>query len=504
MKTNLKLNFLSIVLLVLVACNDQSTDNPSSNTIEETSREVVTSNSVANTETQQDDSRPNIVFILVDDMGFNDVGYNDSEIATPTLDRIASAGVTLDRNYAYPICSPTRAALLTGQNPLRHGVDAPLSDTKTLPTDLKLMPEYFKELGYQTFLIGKWHLGLSNTDHWPIARGFDYHYGLLSGWIDFYTHVYADRLDWQRNGETLREEGHVTDLMTTDASRLINQQDDQTPFFLYLSYTAPHSPLQHPPVETGLVNKEGANDRSVYTEMVTHLDQGINDVIDTLEAKGVLDNTIIVFSSDNGGSTRLGASNAPFRGQKGSTLEGGVRVPGLLWAPGLITDAKVLDQPIVMTDWLPTLLEAAGADPSVVENPDGQSMWQAIANDETIDHAPFVLGVNRNRAVYDWPWKLLQINADPGSADNLQLFNIVEDPTEQNDLAGQEQEKVTELVAILQSIPVVESKRSPNRDGSVNTWYIRKDDGLYDYDLSIQEQKESWPDAAVRGTKSLP
>ncbi len=502
MNTIIKTSFLGFVLLLISACNNQETTTQ----VETTNTENVATNTNAATEVnsataEESDSRPNIVFILVDDMGFNDVGFNDSEIATPTLDRIANAGVKLDRNYVYPICSPTRAALLTGQNPLRHGVDAPMSDAKSLPLDIKLMPEYFKDLGYQTYMVGKWHLGLNNTDQWPDARGFDYHYGFLSGWIDFYTHVYADALDWQRNGETIREEGHTTDLMTDDAIRLINDQAADSPFFLYLSYNAPHSPLQHPPVETGLVNEEGANDRSVYTEMVTHLDQGITKVIDALESKGMLDNTIVVFSSDNGGSTRLGASNVPFKGQKGSTLEGGVRVPGLVWAPGLIAGGQVLEQPVVMTDWLPTLIEAAGGDTSVIDSPDGQSMWSAIANGESIDHAPFVLGANRNRAVFDWPWKLVQINGEPGSAENLQLFNIVADPTEQNDLASQEQEKVDQLVAVLQSIPVVESKRPADRNGSVNTWYKRLDNGLFDYNLSIEESRESWGDSAVRGTQ---
>jgi len=479
-------------LLLLSSCDSQDVSSQT---------EAVIADAITPVEVTATASRPNVVFILVDDMGYNDVSYNGSEISTPTIDRFASEGVQLDRNYVYPICSPTRAALLSGQNPLRYGVDAPMSDLKSMPTDIKLMPEYFKDLGYQTLMVGKWHLGLANTDYWPIARGFDYHYGFLAGWTDFYSHIYAGGVDWARNGETIREEGHTTDLMTDDAIRLINEQDEETPFFMYLSYNAPHSPLQHPPLETGLVNEEGANDRSVYSEMMIHLDQGIAKVVETLESKGILDNTIVVFSSDNGGSTRLGANNDPFRGQKGSTLEGGIRVPGAVWAPGLIDGGKVMNQPIVMTDWLPTLLEAAGGDPSVVDNLDGQSMWSALTTGNLIDHKPFVIGANRNRAAFDWPWKLVQINGEPGSAENIQLYNIVEDPSEQNDLLGQEQEKVNELVAVLQSIPVAESVRSEDRNGSVTTWYFRKDNGLFDYNLSIEEVREPWADAAVRGTK---
>lgn len=487
----IKLGLCGLAILLLSSCDSQEVSSQV---------ETVITDSVTPVQVTTEASRPNVLFILVDDMGYNDVSYNGSEISTPTIDRFASEGIQLDRNYVYPICSPTRAALLSGQNPLRYGVDAPMSDLKTMPTDIKLMPEYFKDLGYQTLMIGKWHLGLANTDYWPSARGFDYHYGFLAGWTDFYSHIYAGGVDWQRNGETVREEGHTTDLMTDDAIRLINEQDEEAPFFMYLSYNAPHSPLQHPPAETGLVNEEGANDRSVYSEMMIHLDQGIAKVVEALESKGILDNTIVVFSSDNGGSTRLGANNDPFRGQKGSTLEGGIRVPATVWAPGLIDGGKVMDQPIVMTDWLPTLLEAVGGDPSVVDNLDGQSMWSALTTGAQIDHKPFVIGANRNRAVFDWPWKLVQINGEPGSAENIQLYNVVEDPSEQNDRLGQEQEKVDELVAILQSIPVAESVRSSDRNGSVTTWYFRKDDGLFDYNLSIEEVREPWADAAVRGT----
>ena len=289
MNSIIKITFWGLVLLLMSSCSNQEEPQIIESSANEAAVQV---------QAVESELRPNIVFILVDDMGFKDVGFNNSEISTPTLDRIAAEGVQLDRNYAYPICSPTRAALLSGQNPLAHGVDAPMSDKKNMPLDIKLMPEYFQDIGYETLMVGKWHLGLSNTDHWPIARGFDYHYGFLAGWTDFYSHVYAGGVDWQRNGVTVREEGHATDLMTDDAVRLINERDSGAPFFLYLSYNAPHSPLLHPPAETGLVNEEGADDRSVYSEMVTHMDQGIAEVVDALDSTGLLENTIIVFSSD--------------------------------------------------------------------------------------------------------------------------------------------------------------------------------------------------------------
>jgi len=208
--------------------------------------------------------QPNIIFILVDDMGFGDVGYNGSEIATPNLDALAAKGVRLDWNYVYAICSPTRAALLSGHSPLEYGIDGPMSDGSSLPVDVRLLPEYLKDLGYQTAIVGKWHLGLGDRAYFPVSRGFDYHYGFLGGWIDFYTHVYTDGLDWQRNGSSIREEGHATDLLTADAKRVIAMRDTQKPLFLYLAYNAPHTPLQHVPLSSGLNDEIEDGSRAVY------------------------------------------------------------------------------------------------------------------------------------------------------------------------------------------------------------------------------------------------
>ena len=307
--------------------------------------------------TTQEQTQPNVVFVLVDDLGYADVGFTGGEIATPNLDEIAANGVILDRNYVYSVCSPTRVALLTGQNPLAYGVVGPIQENVGLSLDLKLMPEYFKDMGYQTFMIGKWHLGLVTTDYWPNARGFDYFYGFLGGWIDFYTHVYGGGLDWQRNGESLREEGHATDLMTADALRVVQSRDPNRPFFLYLSYNAPHSPLQYTPSDSGLNDDVEAGDRKVYAEMVTQMDQGVGELIGVLRAQGILENTIVVFSSDNGGAIRLGANNGKLRGEKGGSFEGGIRVPGFLYWEGGIERGSRLDQPVVVHDWLPTLLE---------------------------------------------------------------------------------------------------------------------------------------------------
>jgi arylsulfatase A-like enzyme len=479
-------NFIALISVIfLVACSD-AVDEKSKE-----QQEVAVSPSTAT-------QRPNVVFILVDDMGFGDVGYNGSEIATPNLDQMANEGVRLDRNYVYPICSPTRAALMTGQSPLRYGIDGPMSDDTGLPLDLRIMPEYFKDLGYQTYMIGKWHLGLGNTDYWPISRGFDYHYGFLGGWVDFYTHVYGGGLDWQRDGMTVREEGHATDLFTVDAKRIIKSREKDSPFFMYLAYNAPHSPLQTIPAASGLNNSVEQGDRFVYAEMATQADTAIGEVIATLEAEGILDETLIIFSSDNGGALDLGASNGDLRGAKGSAYEGGMRVPGVVWWAGHVDGGRVLEQPIAVHDWLPTLMDAVGGDAADVVDAYGQSMWAAIANNTQVERAITTIGVVSSKAAIDWPWKFVRDNGrGPNAVKTSGLFNVLEDPYEKNDLSAQNPEKAAALVAVLDSLPVVESKRDlgPNPE----SFFRAADSTDWDYEVRVKETHEPWADKAVKG-----
>lgn len=470
-------------LVVLAACSDSLTEGHDQLAMKEPK----------NTAPEQ----PNVIFILVDDMGFGDVGYSGSEIATPRLDKIANAGVQLNRNYVYPICSPTRAALMTGHNPLDYGIEGPMGDHTGLPLKLKIMPEYFKELGYQTVMVGKWHLGIGNTDYWPVSRGFDYFYGFLGGWVDFYTHMYSGGLDWQRNGESLREEGYTTDLQTADAVSQIENRDPNRPLFMYLNYNAPHSPLQHPPQYSGLNNYSEVNDRSVYAEMVTHLDSGIGMVVDALEKEGILHNTIIVFSSDNGGATTIGASNGDLRGGKGSMQEGGTRVPGLIWWPGHAEGGKVLNQPIVVHDWLPTLLDAVGAGAETAINPYGQSMWAAIANGEQVDRKDVTFGVAGSVGAFSWPYKAVR-NKRRNSGDFL--YNVVEDPNEENNLSEQMPDLFATLIARIEGLPKVES-RAIKPGGAHPEDFFRNAEGGWDYDVRVPETLDPWAEAAERGEK---
>lgn len=444
-------------------------------------------------------SRPNVIFILVDDMGFGDVGYNGSEIATPNLDKMARKGMTLNRNYVYPICSPTRASLLTGQNSLYYGIDGPMSDDNGMPIDLKIMPEYFKDLGYQSFMVGKWHLGIGNTDYWPISRGFDSHYGFLGGSIDYYTHVYSGGLDWQREGVSLREEGHATDLFTAEAKKIINDCDPNNPFFLYLAYNAPHSPLQTTPKNSGLNEDVTSGNRYVYAEMVTQLDDGIGQIIDALENQGILENTIVVFSSDNGGSLSLGSNNGALRGGKGSPWEGGMRVPGLIMWANHITADQVLDQQIATQDWLPTLLDAVGGESSPLEIQSGQSMWSAINSGIEIERNPLIIGSASGKAVFDWPWKLVR----EGDDGEHQLYNVLEDPYEKENLAQVKPEILTRLETVLAAMPNVPTRRTVDEKASSDNASIKKTHSTQgrniDYEARKQETRKPWAEAAIKG-----
>lgn len=441
-------------------------------------------------------SRPNVVFILVDDMGFGDVGYNGSEIATPNLDQMAQTGMQLDRNYVYPVCSPTRAALLTGQNPLHMGIEGPIDDYSSLPEDIKTLPEYFRDLGYRTHMVGKWHLGLSETDAWPTAKGFDSFYGMLGGWIDFYTHVFANRLDWQRNGVSVYEEGHSTDLMTEEAIRLIRSEDSTSPFLLYLAYNAPHSPLQHPPSYSGLNHYPEVSDRSVYAEMMTHMDTAIGRVLDTLEQEGILENTLVVFSGDNGGALNLGASNGELRGGKRSAYEGGIRVPGWISWPGVIPSGTVFEQQIAVHDWLPTLLEAIGASASMAEDAYGQNMWPALTRGVELERDINIIGATGNLAVFDWPYKLTYI-LDEQSGDFVPgLYNIVDDPRENHDLSGRMPDLTARLIAEIEAMPEPEFSRLEPEFNNSPRYYPQ---GEPTWDLRHEAILEPWAETVSSG-----
>ncbi|WP_162789481.1 arylsulfatase [Altererythrobacter sp. ZODW24] len=432
------------------------------------------------------------MFILVDDVGWNDVGYHGSEISTPNIDALAESGVKLERSYVFPICSPTRAALMTGQNPLKFGIDSPMALDGTLPLDLTLLPERLKTAGYDTWLVGKWHLGHTEAESLPNARGFDHYYGLLNGWVDHYTHVFNGGLDWQRNGTSIREKGHTTALLTKEARDLIDEHDGDNPFFLYMAYDAPHTPLQlidgvaksYPEIEN--------MDRRVYAEMMTDLDAHIGQLVSTLEAKGLLENTLIVVMSDNGGDGPLGSSNAPLKGGKGLAFDGGLRTPALVSWRGHLAPNQTLEDPVYIQNWAPTLLDAAG-----IEYPDAQfdgaSHWALIKdNTQSDSRQPVAIAGPQSKAVFLWPYKYVRHTPRFETTVTTHLYNIEDDPRETTDVADKYPKIAEQLAAHLAQYDGIESiaEKGPRPEG-----IFQNEDGSYNYSIRLPETRAPWAEA---------
>ena len=437
---------------------------------------------------QQSKAKPNIIFLLLDDLGFGDVGYQGSEIQTPNIDALAQEGVVLNHSYAYPICSPTRAALMTGLNPLDFGIDGPMENDAMLPQELTIMPELFRDAGYKTWLVGKWHLGMGKKSAMPHNRGFDDFYGFLGGFVDYYTHVYFGGLDWQHNGKSLREEGHATDLLAEKAVEKIQEYDGSAPFFMYLSLNAPHTPLQHVPEPLNIYNDIPSADRRVFAEMTSHVDKRIGEVLVALEKKGIADNTIVVFMSDNGGNLEAGASNGQLRDGKGSAFEGGVRVPAIVRWPARFSKPKVVDYPLFSQDWLPTLLDAAGISytPSDFE---GQSMFSAIETGNPVNlQRSVVLGTAHSKAVYQWPWKLVV------KGDKSFLYNLESDEFESDDVSRAHPELVASLSEKLTTHSSLPSKAAKGPPPESLFYGV---DGKFDYEVRKPETRAPWADVAL-------
>jgi arylsulfatase B len=257
--------------------------------------------------------QPNIVHIVADDLGWKDVGFNGAtDIKTPNLDKLAGEGVKFTQFYVQPMCTPTRAALMTGRYPFRYGLQTaviPSVSTYGLDTSEWLMPQCLKEAGYNTAIIGKWHLGHADKKYWPKQRGFDYQYGAMIGELDYFTHEEHGVLDWYRNNKPVREKGYTTQLLGDDAVKYINAQDPNKPFYLYLTFNAPHTPYQAPKEYIDRYPNIEDPTRRIYAAMITCLDDEVGRVVAALDKKGLRDNTLILFHSDNGGTR-----NAMFAG----------------------------------------------------------------------------------------------------------------------------------------------------------------------------------------------
>ncbi len=403
--------------------------------------------------------QPNIVYIIADDLGWKDVGFHGSDIRTPNIDKLAEGGARLEQFYAQPMCTPSRAALLTGRYPFRYGLQTaviPSASKYGLATDEYLLPQALKEAGYWTALVGKWHLGHGDRKYWPRQRGFDYQYGAVLGEIDYFTHAAHGKTDWYRNNQLVKEDGYVTRLLGNDAVRLIEGYHRKAPLFLYLAFTAPHAPYQAPKEYLDAYQAVADPSRRAYAAMITAMDDQFGRVVAALDKRNMRDDPLIIFQSDNGGprsaqftgeidmsKSTIPADNGPYRDGKGSLYEGGTRVVAFANWPGHIKPGTVVDQPIHIVDMYPTLGGLAGAPLNKGKPLDGVSVWPTISEGQPSPRTEIVYNIGPFLAsVRQGDWKLVWRTTLPSQ---VELFNLAQDPGEKTNLAGQNPEKVAEL-----------------------------------------------------------
>jgi len=460
------------------------------------------------------ETRPNIVFILADDLGFRDVGYHGSTvIKTPTLDRLAYNGVRLENYYVQPTCTPSRSQLLSGRYQIHTGLqhsDIHACQPNSLPEEMPTLANMLHDAGYATHMVGKWHIGHYKEHLVPTRRGFDSFFGFLNGYEDYYSHVLCENVTIAlespsgdcsemrksnsnsddkymtsefcgfdlRTNETVAANysGHYsTHLFTQKAVDVIqshSSEQDTKPFFLYLAYQAVHGPKEVPETYAKPYASIKDKNRTIYAGMTACMDEGVLNVTTALENSGLWNNTILIFSTDNGGSTVGGGNNWPLRGGKASLWEGGMRGVGFVYSPLIKHRGTVNSGLMHVSDWFPTILALAGYNPAGL-NFDGFDIWKSISNGEpsprkeilhNIDPVEPKRGSRLNVGQFDnrvraairvSNWKLITGNpskhengwiAPPEDTDhhsipdpdpeskNIWLFDINKDPTEKTDL----------------------------------------------------------------------
>ena len=408
--------------------------------------------------------RPNVLMILVDDLGYGDLSsYGATDLQSPHIDKLVSRGIRFDNFYANcPVCSPTRASLLTGRHPEQVGVPGVIrthadNNWGYLAPDAVMLPEVLKRAGYDTAIIGKWHLGLESPNR-PNDRGFDYFHGYLGDMMDDYYKHRRHGINYMRlDNDEIDPVGHATDLFTTWAIDYIEARNAESkPYFMYLAYNAPHTPIQPPEswLDRVVARELGIDPkRAKLVALIEHMDDAIGQVIDALDAAGQSENTLVIFSSDNGGQLNVGANNGMTRDGKQSMYEGGLRVPTCAVWPGKIKAGDRTNNIAITMDLFPTICEAAGAD--FDHTIDGISILPTfLGKEQQTDNRDFYFhrreGGNRYggltiNAVRRGQWKLLQNSP----FQPLELYNLESDPLETNDMARKTPKKFNELSAAL-------------------------------------------------------
>jgi arylsulfatase A-like enzyme len=415
--------------------------------------------------------RPHVVFIVADDLGYADVGFMGAkEIRTPHLDKLATGGAILDAFYVQPVCSPTRATLMSGRYPTQTGVYTVVRPHAKwgLPLDERTLAVALREAGYHTAVCGKWHLGEFDKAYQPTHRGFNEQYGHFFGALDYYTKLRDGHRDWYRNDRPCDDEGYSTQLLGREAARMVRERPLDKPLFLYVPFQAVHGPYQVPDSYLEPYAQMKGN-RQKYAGMVTAMDEAIGQIVAALDQTGIRQNTLIVFSSDNGGpSPGTITDNGPLRAGKGTIYEGGVRVCALANWPEHISAGSRVAEPIHMVDWFPTLVKLAGGSLDQKLPLDGLDVWTTITKGAKSPHDAILLCQSPTQAaVRSGDWKLMVGMDSPNagaaaakkkaakkkaavtSGADVQLYNLADDLGERTNVAADHPQRVAELQAKL-------------------------------------------------------
>ncbi len=411
-------------------------------------------------------AKPNIVYFLVDDLGYADCGFNGGkDIHTPNIDKLASQGAVLKSYYVQPVCSPTRSSLMTGRFVTHTGVYSVVRPGAPwgLPLAERILPQALHEIGYTTAICGKWHLGEFQSEYTPTHRGFDHQYGHMFGAIDYFKHDRDGKSDWYRDDKPLAEEGYSTQLVAKEACRLIQQQSTEKPLFLYVPFNGIHSPHQVPDsyIEP---YQDLPKVRRTIAGMLSAVDEAIGQITKAFEDKGKLNETLFIFSSDNGGpSPGTATMNTPLRAGKATIYEGGIRVCAFATWMGKIPAGVTIDEPMHAVDWYPTLVKLTGATENQKLAPDGIDIWPVLTQGAKIPRDALLLpGMKpETMALRMGDWKLLLSPSekdaeDAGSSESssgkMELYNLANDISEKNNLAASQPEKLKEMRSRLDAL----------------------------------------------------
>lgn len=418
--------------------------------------------------------KPNIVILLPDDMGYADVGFNGSkDFKTPNIDQLAKQGTILTAMYGQPTCSPSRSTLLTGRYPTHTGVYQTVVEVKNdnfpLPLDEKTLAQSLREAGYTTAICGKWHLGEA-PQYLPLQRGFDHQYGFRTGSINPFTQLSANtkKRDWYRDDKPSDDQGYDMDLITKEVCRLIERQPEDKPLFLYFAPHCVHTPWQSPETDAAPYDKLKGRLKDLAATTAA-LDRNIGDLIKALKDKGMLDNTLIIYASDNGGPSWNGTTkNTPLRGGKAQIYEGGMRLCSFVTWPGKVPAGVTNHEPMHLVDWYPTLLKLIGSSVNQKLPVDGLDIWPVLTEGAKTPNKEILLMGSQvpQSAIRMGDWKLLLNPTDEkrgkgGSTesagvsiggDRVELYNVVDDISEQHDLAAAQPERLQTMLARLNEL----------------------------------------------------